>query len=299
MPEVILKQDIYRLGDRGSVVRVAHGYARNYLYPQGLAIPADKGSLKQLDAMQSAAEREALRLRGDAEKQVTALEGVVIRIVARASLNNQLYGSVTGRDVAARLGEEGIDVDRRRIQLTTPIRALGDYEIPIHIYKDISSAIKLEVRAEGREDEPLYATPEALAPGGEAAASAEPPAAAEASEAETDTVAAGSEASAAEAEASAEPPAAAESPEAEAASVTADSDASASEPEASAETPAATESSEAEADSVAVGGDASAVAAEAEAESAAPTVPSAEEPSSGEDAVSAEAASAEGQSVEG
>lgn len=203
MPEVILKQDIYRLGDRGSVVRVAHGYARNYLYPQGLAIPADKGSLKQLDAMQSAAEREALRLRGDAEKQVAALEGVVVRIVARASLNNQLYGSVTGRDVAARLGEEGIEVDRRRIELTTPIRALGDYEIPIHIYKDISATIKLEVRAEGREDEPLHAAQEALAPSGEAPA-AETPAATESTEAEADSVAADSDASTAEAEAEAE-----------------------------------------------------------------------------------------------
>lgn len=155
MLEVILKQDIYKLGDRGDVVRVADGYARNYLYPQRLAIPADKGSLRQLRAMKAAAEREALRLRGDAEKQVAALKGVVIRIVARASLNNQLYGSVTSRDVAAKLAEVGIEVDRHRIQMTTPFRTLGDYEVPIHIYKDIASTITVEVRAEGREDEPL------------------------------------------------------------------------------------------------------------------------------------------------
>lgn len=155
MVEVILKQDIFRLGDRGDVVRVAPGYARNYLYPQRLAIPADKGSLKQLAAMKAAADREAVRVRGDAEKQLSALEGVVIRVVARASLNNQLYGSVTARDVAARLAEIGIEVDRRRIQLTAPIRILGDYDVPIHIYKELSSTIKVEVRAEGREDEPL------------------------------------------------------------------------------------------------------------------------------------------------
>lgn len=155
MLEVILKQHIYKLGDRGDVVRVADGYARNYLYPQRLAIPADKGSLRQLKAMRAAAEREALRMRGDAEQQVAALQGIVVRIVGRASPNNQLYGSVTGRDVAAKLAEIGIEVDRHRIQMTTPFRTLGDYEVPIHIYKDIASTIKVEVRAEGREDEPL------------------------------------------------------------------------------------------------------------------------------------------------
>lgn len=155
MVEVILKKDIYKLGDRGQVVTVAPGYARNYLYPQQLAIPADKGSLKQLDAMKAAADREAVRLRGDAEKQLDALEGVVIRIVARASLNNQLYGSVTARDIAASLAGMGIEVNRHRIQLKTPFRMLGDFEVPVHIYKDLASTVKVEIRAEGREDEPL------------------------------------------------------------------------------------------------------------------------------------------------
>lgn len=155
MLEVILKKDIYKLGERGDVVRVANGYARNYLYPQQLAIPADKGSLKHLAAMRAAADREAVTMRGDAEKQKSALEGVSIRIVARASLNNQLYGSVTARNIAAKLAEMGIEVERNRIQLKTPIRSLGDYEIPIHIYKNLMSTIELEVRAEGREDEPL------------------------------------------------------------------------------------------------------------------------------------------------
>lgn len=163
MLEVILKKDIYRLGDRGEVVRVASGYARNYLYPQRLAIPADKGSLKQLQAMRAAADREAVRVRGDAEKQLSALEGVVVRVVARASLNNQLYGSVNARDIAAKLAETGIEVDRHRIQMTTPIRSLGDYDIPVHIYKELASTIKVEVRAEGREDEPLTRSLESAA----------------------------------------------------------------------------------------------------------------------------------------
>lgn len=161
MLEVILKEDVYKLGERGDVVSVAKGYARNYLYPQRLAIPADKGSLKQLGAMRAAAGRQAVKMRGDAERQLSALTGVEVRVVARASLNNQLYGSVKARDIAAKLAEIGIEVDRNRIDLKSPIRILGDYEVPIHIYKNLSCSIKLEVRAEGREDEPLTRSMEA------------------------------------------------------------------------------------------------------------------------------------------
>ena len=156
MHEVILKKDIYKLGERGDVVRVKNGYARNYLFPQGLAIPADKGSLKQLEQMRAAAAKEAVRLRGDASKQMEALDGAVVRLVVRASLNNQLYGSVSARDIAASLNAQGFGIDRQRIQLTTPIRMLGDYDVPVHIYKELSTTIKVEVRAEGREDEPLH-----------------------------------------------------------------------------------------------------------------------------------------------
>ncbi len=163
MHEVILKKDIYKLGERGDVVKVKDGYARNYLFPQKLAIPADKGSLKQLEQMRAAAAKEAVQLHGDATKQMEALEGVVVRMVVRASLNNQLYGSVSARDIAAKLNEQGFGIERQRVQLTTPIRTLGDYDIPVHLYKDLSTTIKVEVRAEGREDEPLTRTVEASA----------------------------------------------------------------------------------------------------------------------------------------
>lgn len=242
MVEVILKKDIYRLGDRGAVVKVAAGYARNYLIPQQLAIPADAGSLKHLKAMREAAARDAVRMRGDAEKQTEALEGEVVRIVARASLNNQLYGSVTARDIAAKLAEKGVEIDRRRIQMTAPLRSVGDYDVPVHIYKDLSATVKVEVRAEGREEESLSVTqelapeysfapavvtePESEAePGTEAAQGAEPAteteAAEEASPAAESEVAveaearAGDEAAAPEAEAEGDSTAANEVPEAE------------------------------------------------------------------------------------
>ena len=155
MLEVILKKDIYKLGDRGQVVKVANGYARNFLYPQQLAIPATMGSLKQLDDMRVAADRDAIRLRGDAEKQVAALEGIVVRVVARAGQNNQLFGSVTNRHVAAGLTEQGIEIDRHRIDIKVPFRTVDDYQVTVQIYKDVATTIKVEVRAEGREDQPL------------------------------------------------------------------------------------------------------------------------------------------------
>ena len=163
MHEVILKKDIYKLGERGDVVKVKDGYARNYLFPKKLAIPADKGSLKQLEQMRAAAAKEAVQLHGDATKQMEALDGVVVRMVVRASLNNQLYGSVSARDIANKLNEQGFGIERQRVQLTTPIRTLGDYDIPVHLYKDLSTTIKVEVRAEGREDEPLTRTVQASA----------------------------------------------------------------------------------------------------------------------------------------
>ena len=154
MLEVILKKDIDKLGDRGQVVKVADGYARNFLYPQKLAIPADKGSLKQLAEMRAAAQREAVRLRGDAQKQAAALEGVVVRVTARAGREDQLFGSVTNRHIAAELAEQGLAIDRHRIDLKTPLRVVGDYDVPIRFYKDVEATVKVEVRAEGREDEP-------------------------------------------------------------------------------------------------------------------------------------------------
>ena len=220
MLEVILKKDIDKLGDRGQVVKVADGYARNFLYPQKLAIPADKGSLKQLAEMQAAAQREAVRLRGDAEKQAAALEGVVVRVTARAGREDQLFGSVTNRHIAAELAEQGLAIDRHRIDLKTPLRVVGDYDVPIRFYKDVEATVKVEVRAEGREDEPLADGQAAESESAETAQS-KPAKAVEAAEAETAETADNEPAEAAEAEtaetADSEPAEAAEAEKAEAA----------------------------------------------------------------------------------
>jgi large subunit ribosomal protein L9 len=161
MMEVILKREVPRLGDRGDIVRVADGFARNYLFPQQLAIPATVASKKNVKEMKAAAEREAARLKGDAEKLASVLQGLTIKIVARAGESDQLFGSVTSRDIAAELEKQGYAVDRHKIFLDRPIRLVGDHEVAIHLHRDIDLKLQVKVRAEGREDEEIAAKPKA------------------------------------------------------------------------------------------------------------------------------------------
>ncbi|MBI1357813.1 MAG: 50S ribosomal protein L9 [Acidobacteria bacterium] len=151
--QVILKQDVRSLGDRGDIVTVAAGYARNYLFPKSLAMPATAANKKQLDEMRAAAAREAAKLRGDASKLADTLQGAKVRVVTRAGDSGQLFGSVTSRDIADGLEKQGFPIDRHKILLEKPIKETGDYDIRIHLYKDVKQSIRLEVRAEGREDE--------------------------------------------------------------------------------------------------------------------------------------------------
>jgi large subunit ribosomal protein L9 len=173
MTEVILKREVPRLGDRGDVVRVADGYARNYLFPKQLAIPATVSSRKNIKNMRAAAEREAARLKGDAEKLAELLQSLTIKIVARAGESNQLFGSVTSRDIAADLEKQGYKIDRHKIFLDRPIRLVGDHDVVIHLHRDIDVKLQVMVRAEGREDEVFVPQAEA-ARVEEPAATAEP-----------------------------------------------------------------------------------------------------------------------------
>lgn len=153
MVEVILKKEVRKLGDRGSVVRVAPGYARNYLIPQGLAIPATSANKQQVEEMQAAGAREADRLTAEANTTAESLDGAVIRLVRAAGERGQLFGSVTNRDIAAALVEAGHQVDRHQVVLGSPLKRVADFDVRIHLYRDVNVTIKVEVRAEGREDE--------------------------------------------------------------------------------------------------------------------------------------------------
>jgi large subunit ribosomal protein L9 len=143
--EVILREDVPHLGSIGDLVKVKAGYARNYLLPRGLAVVADKRNLRQLDHQRRvAAERRerALRAARTLAEKIGALR-VVVR--ARAGEEGKLYGSVTNIDIEKALAAEGTRVERRRIRLEEPIKALGDYHVPIQLDVGIAAEITVSV----------------------------------------------------------------------------------------------------------------------------------------------------------
>ena len=173
MMEVILKQEIRKLGGKGDVVRVANGYARNFLFPKQMALPATAANKKQIEEMRAAADREAARLRGDAAKLAEQLQALTIEITARAGDSDQLFGSVTSRDIAAELETKGYTIDRHKIVLSNPIRMVGEHAVSVHLHRDVNVPLTVNVLAEGREEEEPQ---EAAAEAGEAAESAAEPA---------------------------------------------------------------------------------------------------------------------------
>lgn len=169
MMEVILKQEIRKLGGKGDVVRVANGYARNFLFPKQMALPATSANKRQIEEMRAAADREAARLRGDASKLAEQLQAVTIEITARAGDSDQLFGSVTSRDIAAELETKGYTIDRHKIALSKPIRMVGEHVVSVHLHRDVNVALTVNVLAEGREEEEPQ---EAAAEDGDAAEAA-------------------------------------------------------------------------------------------------------------------------------
>ncbi len=153
MVEIILTQEVLKLGSKGDVVKVANGYARNCLFPKRLAIPATMANKGQIGQMKAASDREAALLKGDAEKMAEILSGLTIKIVARAGDADQLFGSVTSRDIAAELEQMGYTVDRHKILVDRPIRMVGEHDVKIHLHRDIDIPLKIRVLAEGREEE--------------------------------------------------------------------------------------------------------------------------------------------------
>ena len=145
MVEVILTNEVIKLGDKGDIVRVRDGYARNFLYPQQLAIPASAANRRQIEEMRAAAVREAARVKGDAEKLAQALEGTVVNFTARAGEGDQLFGSITNRHIADELEKLGYTIDRHKIIVDKPIRMLGEHEAVIHVHREINIPIKVVV----------------------------------------------------------------------------------------------------------------------------------------------------------
>lgn len=146
--EVILRQDVDELGMEGDIVNVARGYARNYLIPKGIALEANQQSIRTFEAQRKKIEVRKLRAKEDAEKVEERLRGMVITFSHKAGEEGKLYGSVTSMDIASHLEKQGIIVDRRKIQLEKPIKTLGEFEVPIRVYRGITPSVKVVVARE-------------------------------------------------------------------------------------------------------------------------------------------------------
>jgi large subunit ribosomal protein L9 len=146
--EVILKEDVPKLGHRGDVVKVATGYGRNYLLPNKLAIEATDGNKKVIEQMKASAVRKAQKDKADAEALAKQFEGVSVTITRRAGEQDQLFGSVSSSDIAAELEKKGFTVDRRKLELNQPIKTVGEFTVPIHLFRDVKASVKVSVEKE-------------------------------------------------------------------------------------------------------------------------------------------------------
>jgi large subunit ribosomal protein L9 len=146
--EVILREHVDNLGRRGDVVKVAAGYARNYLLPRNLALAVNENNKRQIERERKLAEVRELEERSQAEAFAQRLTQADISIARRVGENNTLYGSVTSADVAQALHAKGFDVDKRKITLVDPLKALGEYTVPVRIHRDVTADVKVKVVAE-------------------------------------------------------------------------------------------------------------------------------------------------------
>jgi large subunit ribosomal protein L9 len=146
--EVILREHIDNLGARGDVVKVAAGYARNYLLPQKLALAVTDSNKRQIEREKKVAEVKDAAERSQAEAYGERMSQLDIEIKRRVGENNTMYGSVTSADIATALEAKGFTVDKRKIQLPDPIKALGEVQVPVKVHREVTAQVRVKVVAE-------------------------------------------------------------------------------------------------------------------------------------------------------
>ena len=149
--EVILKEDVAKLGSRGDVVKVAEGYGRNFLLPRKLAIEATTGNKKVIEQMRAAAVRRSAKEKAQAEELSKQFDGVSVSFARRAGEQDHLFGSVTSSDIGDALEKKGFNVDRRKIQLHEPLKTLGEFTVPVKLHKDVTAHLKVLIEKEATE----------------------------------------------------------------------------------------------------------------------------------------------------
>jgi large subunit ribosomal protein L9 len=143
--DVILREDVEKLGTRGQLVKVAPGYARNFLLPKRLAVAATESNKKIVEQERQAHLRREAKEVSDASDLGKMMADVSVTISQKAGENNQLFGSVTSKDIAEALEKQGYTIERRKIVLDEPIRTLGDFKVPLRLHRDVSTEIAVHV----------------------------------------------------------------------------------------------------------------------------------------------------------
>jgi len=143
--EIILKTEVPKLGGRGDLVKVADGYARNYLLPRKLAIEAAAGAKKTITDMKAAGLRKEAKLKSDAEQLAGLMKEVTVTVAEKAGENDQLFGSVTSKTIAEALAQQGYTIDRHRIEMEHPIRMLGEHQVALSLHQGVTAQIKVVV----------------------------------------------------------------------------------------------------------------------------------------------------------
>lgn len=142
---VVLQEDVDNLGTSGDVVRVRPGYARNFLIPRGLAAPATASNLARIGELKRIAAERAHAALEDSRKLAAKLEGIAVKIERAVGEENKMYGSVTAKDIEAAYADQGVEIDRRKLELPEPIKQLGLAEVPIRLHSDVKAMLRVEV----------------------------------------------------------------------------------------------------------------------------------------------------------
>jgi len=150
--EVILKEDVVNLGNRGDLVKVADGFARNFLLPRKMALQATVANKAVVEQMKNSAARRSATEKAQAEALAVKLEPVVLDFTRKSGEAGRLFGSVTSADIATALEAKGFDIDRRKIVLAEPLKSVGDFSVVIKLYREVTASIKVTVFAEASEE---------------------------------------------------------------------------------------------------------------------------------------------------
>ena len=146
--EVILKEDVQKLGHRGDVVKVADGYGRNFLLPRKLAIEATPANRAVIEQMKAAAVRRTAKEKSDAEALAKQFVAVHLTFLRKVGERDHLFGSVTAADITQEMEARGFNIDRRKIQLDEPLKTLGDFDVEIKLHRDVAAPIKVTIKAD-------------------------------------------------------------------------------------------------------------------------------------------------------